>query len=159
LSLSVGQRKAAHHLTVEEVDLAKLDQLEADGVALFCWSDVRPVAGVAGYVDWRICGALSEALQGGFFQGGEGEVLMLPVSRRFGPRRIFAFGLGPVGECDRKGYRAACEKAYSVLRRAGVSLPALAAPYSVDQPKLEHAFVDAANQALGGERLVLWVAG
>ena len=48
-----------HQLRVElaELGLPALDALEVDAIAAFVGSE-RPLQGLAGFVDWRLCGAL-----------------------------------------------------------------------------------------------------
>ena len=130
------------------IDLAALDALEAEAVGLFCWSDVRPLAGVAGYIDWRLCGALSETLQSRMFRGDAGEVLLVPVFGRFGPRRLFVFGLGPFKGWEAGGLSEACRHAYDVMRNAGVKKVVLAAPAVRQRTTLEAAFTKAVSEEL-----------
>ena len=65
-----------------------------DALCLFVGEDDRPLPGSAGYVDWRLCGALSRVLQSGFFVGARGDSLLLPTDGRFPVPRIFVIGLG-----------------------------------------------------------------
>ncbi len=126
-------------------DLAGLDGLEHEAVALFVPSDVRPLRGVAGFVDWRTNGALSRALLSGSFSGDLGEILLAPTRGRLGPRRFFLFGLGPKNGVTRDALRELCERALSVCERAGVGKIALAAPEG-----LEDRFLNAAAEVGNG---------
>jgi hypothetical protein len=131
---------------VVPVDLAALDALEGESLALFLWSNVKPLAGVTGYIDWRLCGALSQALQNGVFRADEGDVLLLPVSGRFGPRRLFLFGLGvfsPAMLTDTTVFRRVGRKAHDVLRRAGAKQIVMAAPMPRRHPEMEATFISA----------------
>ncbi len=56
-----------------ELGMAALDALDVDSLAVFVGPE-RPLQGLAGWVDWRLCGALSHALRDGFYDGGEREV-------------------------------------------------------------------------------------
>ncbi len=58
-------------------------------------SDRRPLRGVAGLVDWRLCGELSAALQAGTLQGQVGERLLMSTRQRIGASRLLLFGTGP----------------------------------------------------------------
>ncbi len=77
------------------VTLAKLDDLQAQDLALFCWQDRRPLAGAIGYFDWRLSGALSRTIISGHFNGKAGERLLMPTRGRMGVRHLYLFGLGP----------------------------------------------------------------
>lgn len=133
-------------------DLAGLSELEASALAVFIPSDVRPLKGVAGFVDWRIDGALSRCLLRGFFHGLEKEVLLLPVQTRSWRRRFFLFGLGHSKALGRERLHNHCEFALDVLQRAGVSSVVLAAPAGFAESNLEERFVQVAS-ALGPTRI------
>jgi hypothetical protein len=86
-------------VTTHDIGLQTLDGLsDIDALCLFVAEDERPLKGTAGYVDWRLCGALSRVVRDGFFSGASGERLLLPSGGRIGMSRIFAVGLGPSGE-------------------------------------------------------------
>ena len=52
----------------------------------------------------------------------------MPVLGRFGPRRLFVFGLGPRQGCTVEALRQACCAAAQVMQRAGASEVVFAAP-------------------------------
>ena len=62
----------ASGLPVTSADQAAVDRFAGDTLAVFCWSDVRPLRGAAGFVDWRMCGALSHAIEEQQFAGDAG---------------------------------------------------------------------------------------
>jgi hypothetical protein len=134
--------------SVLPVDLAGLDGLEGDALGLFCWSDVRPLRGVLGLVDWRLCGAVSRAVLANLFTGAAGETLLLPAARRMGPRRLFVFGLGPRLGWDAATLQRSCQHAAEVLTQAGARSFRLGAPAAMGDVRLEQAFVQAATPAL-----------
>lgn len=131
-------------------DLAGLDALRPEALAVFCFSDVRPISGAAGYLDWRLCGAISQRLESGLFSAEAGETLLLPADGRLGRQRIFVFGLGRSAACDRAGMRRACREAVEVMRKAGVERPVLVAPAADRDPYLEPEFVRAVDEELRG---------
>ncbi|MEM6731937.1 MAG: M17 family peptidase N-terminal domain-containing protein [Myxococcota bacterium] len=132
----------ANELPTQVGDLAGLDALEHEAVALFVPSDIRPLRGVAGFVDWRTNGWLSRTVQSGTFRGESGEVLLAPTRGRLGQKRFFLFGIGPVAQCTHDSLRACCIKALEVCTQAGVRSVALAAPSG--RAELERAFLSAA---------------
>ena len=146
-------RESRSEMIVRETDLATLDDLPGDSLALFCPEDVRPLAGVMGLVDWRVCGAISHILERETFTGERGDVVLLPVWGRMGPRRLFIFGIGSVTEASDEILRRSFENALEVLRRAGVEDLLLAAPADRDGD-LETRF-EAIVQRLGCERGML----
>jgi hypothetical protein len=78
-----------------EPTLAHLDALVADAIVVGCCSDVRPLAGLLGLVDWRLCGRLSRLIQAGVVTGRAGEQVLLPTAGRVGPPRCVLVGWGP----------------------------------------------------------------
>ncbi len=78
-----------------EPSLSAVDALDCESLAICICSDVRPLAGIAGYVDWRLCGRLSDLLRKGIVTGVAREKTLVPTQGRIGPKRIFVFGWGP----------------------------------------------------------------
>ncbi|KFA88176.1 M17 family peptidase N-terminal domain-containing protein [Archangium violaceum] len=112
-----------------DVGLQGLDSLEGvDALCLFVGEDDRPLPGSAGYVDWRLCGALSRVLQSGFFVGAQGDSLLLPADGRFPVPRIFVIGLGRRKALDASSLGEALANAGQVLARAKVEGVALEIP-------------------------------
>lgn len=128
---------------VRRGDLAGIDATTSDAIAVFCFVDQRPLKGVAGYLDWRLCGALSRAIESGRFRCEPGEVMLLPATGRIRDKRIFAFGLGRVQDATAEAFAKVGRTAIEVTGRAGVAELALAAPRSSRRPELEVEFVRA----------------
>src|SRR6185437_15009634 len=49
--------------------LQTVDTLECEAIAIGLAQDVRPLAGLAGVLDWRLCGRLSDLLRKGVVTG------------------------------------------------------------------------------------------
>ena len=138
-------------------DLAGLDELDVDGVAVFVFADVRPLRGVAGYVDWRLCGELSRCIESGLFTALDGETMLLPTTGRLGRRRVFVFGLGAAARGDRAVFGMAVANAVDVMRRAGVSSMALGAPAGGHGGSAEREFVRAVAAEMPGRSVQVLV--
>jgi hypothetical protein len=112
-------------LEVADLSLAVLDALDVEALAVLVGPE-RPLQGLAGLVDWRLCGALTRALRGGLYGGSPGEALLLPTGGRLPAARVVALGLpAPVqAAAFAEAARSACE----VLRRAGSGSFAVALP-------------------------------
>lgn len=117
------------NVSAHDIGLAGLDALqELDALCLFVGEDDRPLPGSAGYVDWRLCGALSRVLQSGFFVGARDDSLLMPSDGRFPVPRIFVIGLGPRRALEASSLGEALAHAGRVLSRAGVNSVALELP-------------------------------
>ncbi len=109
-----------------DLDLAALDALDVDSLAVFVGPE-RPLQGLAGWVDWRLCGALSHALRDGFYGGGEREALLLPSAGRVGAARVFFFGLPPL-PLSQEAFSSFARKACGAMAKAGSRSFAAAIP-------------------------------
>jgi len=76
-------------------DLRRLDETSAEVIACGIYRDARPMTGLAGLVDWRLCGQLSRLAKQGFLLGEVGEVLAVPVRPRLPFDKLLVAGLGP----------------------------------------------------------------
>jgi hypothetical protein len=112
-----------------DLSLAALDALDVDSLAVFVGPE-RPLQGLAGWVDWRLCGTLSHALRDRFYGGGEREALLLPSAGRVGAARVFFFGL-PALPLDPDGFAAFARTACGALAKAG------SASFAAELPPLD----------------------
>ncbi|HVP66344.1 MAG TPA: M17 family peptidase N-terminal domain-containing protein [Anaeromyxobacteraceae bacterium] len=126
-----------------DLSLAALDALEVEAVAAFVGEE-RPLQGLSGLLDWRLCGAISRAILDGTFVPGRGEAMLLPSGGRLPAPRVFCFGLP--GE-DAPAREAAIRRACDVVARAGARSLALALPAGAAGSAVARAFVEAAVQA------------
>ena len=81
-----------------EPTLGAVDALAADSIVVGLCRDVRPLAGVLGMLDWRLCGRLSRLLESGTITGDVDEKILFPTSGRLSVPRLFIYGWGPVAE-------------------------------------------------------------
>jgi hypothetical protein len=137
--------------------LASLDALPVGDLVLFVGTDERPLQGLAGLVDWRLCGGLTRQLRQEFLTGAPGESLLtVPGPYLPAVRRIFVFGAGAwVGKTVADAV-ALLGPALATLRRAGSEQVAMTPPGWGQLPHgaLATALVDAAAGA-GFTRVVL----
>jgi hypothetical protein len=116
-------------LSTHEIGFASLDHLPGvDTLCLFVGEDERPLKGTSGYVDWRMCGALSRVLLDRFFTGSVGDCLLIPSEGKIAMSRIFALGIGRLNGFDLTGLTRAMGDAARVLSRAQVPTVALEIP-------------------------------
>jgi leucyl aminopeptidase len=110
------------------VDLHRWDRgPAADALLIPVWSDVRPLRGAAGLLDWRLCGRLSQMIRDGRFSGAAGEKLLL-ATNRIPWQRVLAVGLGDSKSFDDDGLRQAIDCGLEALRRLGGHSLAIALP-------------------------------
>ncbi len=106
------------------ISLRALDEREADVLALTLFSDERPLRGLIGLVDWRMCGAISRWVRSGFVSGDWGERVLVPSNGRLNFPRLLLMGLGAREAYRADRARAAAQAAVAVT--AGLNGRALA---------------------------------
>jgi len=109
-------------------ELRRIDDASAELCACSIWSDVRPMRGLAGLLDWRLGGRLSALLKSGFLSGRRGEVLLVPGKPHVPFEKVLVIGLGARAEFDGDAFRETVRNIASTLeglrvRRAVVELP------------------------------------
>lgn len=131
-------------VTAHDIGFEGLDALAGvDALCLFVAEDDRPLPGTAGYVDWRLCGSLSQVLKKGFFTGVKDDWLLLPSDGRLPFPRVFAVGLGRRASLDKEALGQVLASAARVLAKARVESVALEIPSGA---KLDEAAQAAALQ-------------
>ncbi len=124
----MGSASASVEVRLAELTAAALDEAAVEALVLLVPPEERPLRGLAGLCDWRLCGALSRTLSGGWYGAGPGEVLLTPTGGRIGPGRLFVFGLGA-----REGREAELSRllprVLDALRRARVESVGFALPW------------------------------
>ena len=119
-----------------------LDSIDAlDGVDAVCVlvpEDERPLTGAAGFLDWRMRGALSRVLKSGFFTGASDDKLLMPAQGRVPAKRVFVVGLGARKNVTALGLEHALTSLTTSLSKAKASSVALLLP---DAPQLDDATV------------------
>jgi hypothetical protein len=113
-------------IEVADLGLPALDALDADAVAVLVGPE-RPLQGLAGFVDWRLCGAVSRAIGEGHFLPEAGEALLLPSSNRLPSQRVFCFGLRE-SPLDGARFSEVARRVVGALARAGSRAFATALP-------------------------------
>jgi hypothetical protein len=112
-------------IEVADLSLAVIDVLDVDAVAVLVGAE-RPLQGLAGLVDWRLCGALTRTLEDGLYAAAPDEALLLPTGGRLRAGRVVALGL-PVPNRP-EAFLAAARRACQVLARAGCAAFAAGVP-------------------------------
>lgn len=115
-------------LTTHEPVMESLDALgDVEALCVFVGEDERPLKGIAGYLDWRMCGGLSRVLVSEFFKGEAGDCLLLPSAGRIAIPRVFVCGAGPAGKL-KENLGSLMTSAADRLTRAKIQSVALELP-------------------------------
>jgi hypothetical protein len=99
-------------------DLRRMDEHFSEAMCLPVWQDERPLRGVLGLVDWRLCGRVTELVKSGRIQGCVGESLLMPGRPRLNVEKIFLIGAGCAATQNDAAYQDYLCRAREVLERA-----------------------------------------
>jgi hypothetical protein len=111
------------------IELGRWDQAPpGDALCVPVWTDVRPLRGAAGLLDWRMCGRLSKMLASGKVSGAEGEQTLFPTAHRLPWRLVLALGAGPRRDFTERHFQACVRRAFGAVKGLGARRLALALP-------------------------------
>jgi hypothetical protein len=101
-------------------DARRLDEANVELCVCSVWSDLRPLTGLAGLLDWRLGGRLSALAKSGFLTGSAGEALLLPGKPHVPFEKVLVAGLGARSDFDAGVFRAAVARIAKTLERLRV---------------------------------------
>jgi hypothetical protein len=109
-------------------NLRRLDLAGTEVLVANVTEDERPIRGLAGLLDFRLRGRLSNLVKTDFFTGKLGEVLLLPGKPALAFDKILLFGLGRRQDFGDDAYRHVIDHILTTLeglraRSAVVELP------------------------------------
>lgn len=143
---------------IAQADLAGLDALDTEALALLFFLRYGQPRDVAGYADWRLSGRVARLFRQRVFTGAVGEALLMPSRGRLGAKRIFLLGLGPEDADDRAlGERMRAHA--RVLADAGAKMVAVATPPDPagQKDRLPSCWLEAASSEARFERILVLV--
>jgi len=77
-----------------KVILKDIKKLATEALIVGFYEDVRPLKGVAGELDWLLCGSLSALILSKKLQGSLGDVALVTPQGKVPVQKIFMVGLG-----------------------------------------------------------------
>lgn len=103
-----------------QVLMHDIKTVDAEAVVVGFHADVRPLKGVAGELDWVLCGSLSRLLLEGRIQGDLGDVALLTTDGKIPAHKVFMVGLGQRDGQTCETLRTAARIAAACLSGAGI---------------------------------------
>lgn len=88
--------------------LQALDRERGGTLVVCAFDEERPLKGLAGRVDWRLCGRLSDLIFAGNLEASFGSTLLCPVDGRLPFERLLFVGLGSTSKYTTERYSEAC---------------------------------------------------
>jgi hypothetical protein len=116
------------------VVLKDIKQLPVDALIVGFHEDVRPLKGIAGELDWLLCGSLSTLLLSKKLLGTLGDVALVTSQGKVPVQKIFMVGLGPHNGMNQTTLRSAARNAAASAVGAGVKSAAIEYFPSSDMP-------------------------
>ena len=114
------------HFGIRSVDLRRVDTLNFDAIVLPVFQEKAQLLGVAGLIDWRLCGRLSRLLIEEQFEGRKEEVILLSYASKIGQKNLFLYGLGPSQNLSPDISRTQFTRMLDVLSKSGAKSAAVA---------------------------------
>jgi hypothetical protein len=108
-----------------KVILQDIKKVQAEALVVGFFEEQRPLKGLAGELDWLLCGALSELLIGDKLSGALGDVALLTSQGKVPASKIFLIGLGPSAGFSASTLREAGRTAAACMTGAGVATAAM----------------------------------
>ena len=75
-------------------ELSRLDHLKAEALCLPLPTDERPLRGVLGLIDWRLCARISRMIAAGRVSGEPSEMVLMPARPKLSFDKLFLYGVG-----------------------------------------------------------------
>jgi len=116
------------------VILQDIKKLETEALIVGFYEDVRPLKGLAGELDWLLCGSLSSLIIKNKLHGSLGEIALLTSRAKVPAEKIFMVGLGPKEGLSQSSLRSAVRTAVSSALDAGVKNAAIEYFQSLTMP-------------------------
>ncbi len=141
---------------VLKVILQDIKKLETDALIVGFFEDVRPLKGLAGELDWLLCGSLSNLILSHKLRGSLGDVALLTSRGKIPAQKIFMVGLGPARSLSPASLRRAARTAASSALNAGATKAALEyfpPAAAVPNDATVHALRDGLMDGAGDRRL------
>jgi len=135
-----------------KVILKDLKKLATEALIVGFYEDVRPLKGVAGELDWLLCGSLSALILSNKLRGSLGDVALVTSQGKVPVQKIFMVGLGPRNGMTPATLRSAARNAATTAVGAGVRSAAIEYFPSPDMPHDNgiSALYQGLNEGVGG---------
>jgi len=135
-----------------KVILKDLKKLATEALIVGFYEDVRPLKGVAGELDWLLCGSLSALILTKKLRGSLGDVALVTSQGKVPVQKIFMVGLGPRNGMTPATLRSAARNAATTAVGAGVRSAAIEYFPSPDMPHDNgiSALYQGLNEGVGG---------
>jgi hypothetical protein len=121
-------------VTTVQVIVQDINKLATEALIAGFYEDVRPLKGIAGELDWLLCGSLSSLILTNKLSGAIGDVALLTSQGKVPVQKIFLVGLGPRAGLTRTTLQNAARIAASSAVEAGVRSAAIEYFPSSDMP-------------------------
>ncbi len=137
-------------LTVK-VLLQDIKKLPTEALIVGFYENIRPLKGLAGELDWLLCGSLSNLIIENRLRGAFGDMALLTSRGKVPAQKIFMIGLGPQNGFSPASMQRAAKAAVSSALAAGVKAVALeyfqppGMSYDIGVPALREGFSEAAR--------------
>ena len=137
--------------------LQDIKKLETEALIVGFYEDVRPLKGLAGELDWLLCGSLSHLILENKLRGSLGDTALLTSQGKVPAQKIFMVGLGSRADFSLAALCSAARSAAASAINAGVRSAAIECFLSPDisYDDLISAFQEGMSELVNGQALHL----
>jgi len=97
-----------------------ISKIESEAIVACFFDDVRPLKGIAGRLDWFLCGSLSRLIIEKRLRGSLGDVALLTTRGKVPAQKLFLMGLGSYSGFSLATLGSAAKFAGASVANAGV---------------------------------------
>jgi len=108
-----------------KVLLQDIKKIETEALIVGFFEDIRPLKGLAGELDWLLCGALSSLIINKKLRGSLGDMALLTSQGKLPTQKIFMVGLGRNAAFSSSVLRSVTKTAAASALGAGVQRAAI----------------------------------
>jgi hypothetical protein len=130
------EEEAMSSVTVKVI-FQDIKKLATEALIVGFYEDVRPLKGVAGELDWLLCGALSSLVLTKKLRGSLGDVALVTSQGKVPAQKIFLVGMGSRAGLTPTTLRSAARTAAASAVGAGVRSAAIEYFPTSDMPQDE----------------------
>ena len=142
-----------------KVILQDIKKLETEALIVGFFEDIRPLKGLAGELDWLLCGSLSSLILNKKLSGVLGDVALLTTQEKLPTQKLFMVGLGPKTDFSSSILRAAARTAAASALGAGVQKAVIEyfQPAHMSYERSVSALSEGLSQGAGGRSFDVFV--
>lgn len=141
-----------------KVILQDIKKFDTEALVVGFHEDVRPLKGLAGELDWLLCGSLSNLILSHKVTGSLDDVVLITSRGKIPAQKIFMVGLGPSKSLTATTMKHVARSVGASIARAGISnfaLECFSVHGEMPNASMMHALRDGLADGTGGREITV----